>query len=147
MNAMTLPRGPRMPRALQSAAYALAPLPFLDAARRRYGDVFTIRAMGHVVTVLADTEAVSGVFNGDPAELYSGEANLALRPLIGTRNLLLLDGPEHLRRRKLLLPPFHGRRMEAYRSIMVHATQREVDRWRVGRPAGDRAGSRGRGIR
>ena len=32
-----------MPRASESASYALAPFAFLDGARRRYGDVFTIR--------------------------------------------------------------------------------------------------------
>jgi cytochrome P450 len=135
MTALTnLPRGPRLPPALQSAWYGLAPFSFFDAARRRYGDVFTVRAMGVVWTVLADPAAVREVFTGDPAVLYSGEANLALRPLIGTRNLLLLDGTEHLRRRKLLLPPFHGARMQAYRAIMEQATRRELDTWPAGRP-------------
>src|SRR4051794_9950875 len=131
---MDLPRGPRLPPALQSAWYGLAPLSFFDAARRRYGDVFTIRAMGVVWTVLADPAAVRELFTGDPAVLYSGEANLALRPFIGTRNVLLLDGREHLRRRKLLLPPFHGARMQAYCEIMTHATRRELALWPAGRP-------------
>jgi cytochrome P450 len=131
-----LPAGPRLPPAVQSAWYGLAPFSFFDAGRRRYGDVFTVRAMGLVWTVLADPAAVREVFTGDPAVLYSGEANLALRPLIGIRNVLLLDGPEHLRRRKLLLPPFHGERMQAYRAIMAQATRRELDAWPVGRPQG-----------
>ena len=78
------------------------------------------------------------MFTGDPDLLYSGVANLALRPLIGTRNVLLLDGPEHLRRRKLLLPPFHGERMQAYRSIMAEAARRELrgaGRWARPQPA------------
>ena len=136
MTVQQLPRGPWFPAALQSAWYGLAPLSFFDAARRRYGDVFTVRVMGMVWTVLAVPEAVRDVFTGDPAVLYSGEANLALRPLIGTRNLLLLDGSEHLHRRKLMLPPFHGERMQAYRAIMEQATRRELDAWPVGRPQG-----------
>jgi cytochrome P450 len=129
-----LPRGPRLPQALQSVWYGLAPLSFFDAARRRYGDVFTVRAMGVVWTVLADPAAVREVFTGDPDILYSGEANEALRPFIGTRNVLLLDGSEHLRRRKLLLPPFHGERMQACRAIMAQAARRELDAWPKGRP-------------
>ncbi|WP_037496552.1 cytochrome P450 [Solirubrobacter soli] len=125
-----------LPPTLQSAWYGLAPLSFFDAARRRYGDVFTVRVMGMTWTVLADPEAVRDVFNGDPAALFSGEANLPLRPLIGTRNLLLLDGAQHLRRRKLLLAPFHGARMQAYRPLVERAARRELDAWPVGRPQG-----------
>jgi cytochrome P450 len=131
---MTLPHGPRPPPPLQSAWYGLAPFSFFDAARRRYGPVFTVRAMGMTWIVLADPEAVRDVFNGDPAVLHSGEANLPLRPLIGTRNVLLLDGAEHLRRRKLLLPPFHGARLRTYGAIVEQATRRELDAWPVGRP-------------
>lgn len=49
------------------------------------------------------------VFGCGPEVLDSGAANLSLRPVLGTRNVLLLDGAEHLRRRKLVLPPFHRR--------------------------------------
>jgi cytochrome P450 family 135 len=130
----TLPPGPRLPAALQSAWYWFAPYSFLEGARRRYGDVFTIRAMGLVWTVLADPATVREVFTGDPAVLRSGEANTSLRPLIGVRNLLMLDGAEHLHRRKLLLPPFHGERLHAYREIIVQAARRELGTWRTGRP-------------
>src|SRR5213595_3313364 len=52
----------------------------------------------------------------------------------GDRSVLLLDGSEHLRQRRLLLPPFHGERMRAYEEIMRDATNRAIDRWPVGRP-------------
>jgi cytochrome P450 len=129
-----LPRGPRLPVAAQALWYGVDPQGFFEAARRRHGDVFTVRIPGATWVVLAAPAAIKEVFAGDPAVLFSGEANESLRPLIGRRNLLLLDGGEHLRRRRLLLPPFHGERMQTYRDLMARAADRELDRWPVGRP-------------
>lgn len=84
---------------------------------------------------MADPGAVKEVFAQGPEEVNSGEANLALRPLIGTRNVLMLDGTEHLRRRKLVLPPFHGERMRAYESTIRTMAAAEIERWPLGEPA------------
>jgi cytochrome P450 len=73
--------------------------------------------------VLASPEAVRDVFAHGPEELDSGVANYALRPMLGTRSVLLLDGTEHLRRRKLVPPPFHGERMRAYEGLIRDATR------------------------
>jgi cytochrome P450 family 135 len=43
--------------------------------------------------------------------------------------VLLLDGDEHLRQRRLMLPPFHGQRMRAYEDVMLEATDRAIDSW------------------
>jgi cytochrome P450 len=129
-----LPRGPRLPVAAQALWYGVDPQGFFAAARRRHGDTFTVRIPGATWVVLADPAAIREVFSGDPAVLWSGEANESLRPLIGRRNLLLLDGAEHLRRRRLVLPPFHGERMQTYRALMADAADRELDRWPPGRP-------------
>jgi cytochrome P450 len=54
---------------------------------------------------------------------------VVLEPALGTRSLLLLDGSEHLRQRKLMLPPFHGQRMRAYEEVMREAADRAIDSW------------------
>jgi len=128
-----LPNPVRLPRAVQTLWYGIEPYSFFDAGRRRHGDIFTVRIAGETWTMLADPDAVREVFTGDPDVLYSGEANRDLRAIVGTRNVLLMDGAEHLRRRKLLLPPFHGERMQAYREIVVAATERELAEWPTGR--------------
>jgi cytochrome P450 len=46
--------------------------------------------------------------------------------------VLTLDGDEHLRQRKLLLPPFHGKSVDRYREIIREAAQRDLDTWRAG---------------
>jgi cytochrome P450 len=48
---------------------------------------------------------------------------------MGPNSVLLLEGSEHLARRKLMLPPFHGERMRSYEAIMREATERVIDRW------------------
>ena len=60
------------------------------------------------------------------------EANAPLGPVLGERSVLLLDGAEHLRQRRLMLPPFHGERMREYEAVMQEATDRAIDSWPVG---------------
>jgi len=79
--------------------------------------------------VVAGPAGVRQVLTTDPSEFLSGEANLPLRPVIGTRNVLLLDGSEHLARRKLVLPPFHGERLQSYREVMAEVTRQHVATW------------------
>lgn len=91
--------------------------------------------IGETWTVLADPGAVKEVFAHGPAEMNSGEANLPLRPLIGTASVFLADGEEHLARRKLVLPPFHGDRMRAYEEMIRAAAQVEARSWPLDRAA------------
>jgi cytochrome P450 len=79
-------------------------------------------------------DLVRQVFTGDPDVMRAGEANDILRPLLGSRSVLLLDGPEHVRQRKLLMPPFHGERVMAWARTMQEVTARAVDTWRAGSP-------------
>ena len=77
---------------------------------------------------LSDPEAIKQVFTGDPRLLHAGEANTVLLPVLGEHSVLLLDEPAHMKERKLMLPPFHGKRMQAYGEVMAR-----------GRRGGDRA--------
>jgi cytochrome P450 family 135 len=130
-----LPPGPRWPVEVQTLAWVTRPKPFMRRARDRFGDVFTIslRSRENFV-MLSHPDAVKEVFTGDPEVFRAGEGNRVLLPLLGRHSVLLLDGREHMRHRKLLLPPFHGERMQRYREIIVEATEREIATWRPGRP-------------
>lgn len=131
----TLPPGPRMPRALQTLAWMTRPMPWMERLRGRYGDVFTVRiAQEGTWVFLAHPDAVRQVFTGDPAVLHAGEANRILRPWLGDNSVLLLDGPAHLQQRRLLLPPFHGERMQRYGELMTEVAEREVATWPMGQP-------------
>jgi cytochrome P450 len=84
--------------------------------------------------MLAHPDAVREVFTGDPAVMHAGKANLILRPLVGHASVLLLDGPQHMRERKLMLPPFHGSRMAGYRDMVAAIAREHIATWPRGAP-------------
>jgi cytochrome P450 len=128
------PPGPRS-RALTAARWLSRPVELLESCRRRYGDAFTLDFPGAGKNVmLSDPSTVKEVFSRDRrGNGVPRTRDLLLEPVLGPRSILLLEGAEHLRRRKLMLPPFHGERMRAYRETIEAVTEREVGRWPPGR--------------
>jgi cytochrome P450 len=129
-----LPPGPRMPRALQAVGWTQRPLPWLEKCRRRYGDIFTlrIRHYGDWV-ILSDPGDVKKVFTAGRA-VGVDTANPLLGPLLGPRSVMLLEEPEHMTRRKLMLPSFHGQAVQADAEMMAEVAGQEIARWPVGEP-------------
>jgi cytochrome P450 len=132
---MPLPPGPSLPALAQTALFVARPVEFLEYCHRRYGDCFTINTVifGREIEVV-HPDAIRQIFTGNPDVLRAGEANSILGPLLGPRSVLLLDGAEHVRQRKLLVPPFHGERMVAYAETMLEITDRVAATWPVGSP-------------
>jgi cytochrome P450 len=131
-----LPPGSRAPALAQGVSYARDPLGFLGKRQRRYGDIFSVNFpfFGRVVYV-ARPDLVKEVFTGPPAVFHAGEANATvLEPALGPNSVLTLDDEPHMRQRKLLLPPFHGERVERYGELIVEMTQREMESWPIGEP-------------
>jgi cytochrome P450 len=128
-----LPDGPSTPKTVQVARFLLQPTSYLDDCQRRYGDYFTLRLPNRTTVLSSDPAAVKTVFTADPEHLLAGRSNAILQPLLGDRSVLLLDGREHLRQRRLLLPPFHGERMQAYARTMREVADRGVATWPRGR--------------
>jgi cytochrome P450 len=123
-----------MPRALQAVGWTQRPLPFLERCQRRYGDTFTLRILhwGDWV-LLCDPDDVKKVFTAGNA-VGVDVANPLLGPILGSRSVMLLEEPEHMTRRKLMLPAFHGKSIEADAEMMAEVALREVGRWPVGEP-------------
>lgn len=115
------------------ARFGLAPLDTLRAWHRRYGSVFTVRFTGFGKGVyVGEPAAIRELFTGDQSDLLAGEANSFMEPVLGPKSVLVLDGSEHMRQRKLLLPPFQGSRVASFRSVIREAAEREIARWRPG---------------
>ncbi|MEA2200013.1 MAG: cytochrome family [Solirubrobacteraceae bacterium] len=130
---MALPPGPRAPAVVNTVRFARRPLGLLREWQGRYGDVFTVRMTGFGTGVyVADPDAIRELFTGDQSDLRAGEANSFMEPVLGAHSVLVLDGPEHLRQRKLLLPPFQGSRVAAFREVIRDVAEREVASWRPG---------------
>jgi cytochrome P450 len=123
-----------MPRAVQTLGWMARPLQFVERARARYGDVFTMHIGRDTFVVLADPADVKTVFTGDPAIYHAGEANVILLPFLGRKSVLLLDDAPHLSQRRLLLPPFHGEKMRTHVGLMREIAEREVATWPAGTP-------------
>lgn len=119
-----------MPRPLLLGRFVMQPTSFLVECERRYGEYFTLRLSDErTMVITSDPEAVKTVFTGDPEQMLAGKNNDILRPLLGDRSVLLLDGAAHMRQRRLMLPPFHGERMKAYGQTMRAVAERHIAAW------------------
>jgi len=129
-----LPPGPRAPAAVQTAKLIARPVSLFEGCRQRFGETFTLRVLraGEMVFI-SDPPSLKRLFGADRENTIAPGRNVVLAPVLGGRSLLLLEGDEHLRRRKLMLPPFHGERMRAYEDVMIEAAEREVASWPLGR--------------
>src|SRR6202022_871884 len=131
---MALPPGPRTPAIVNLLRFGRRPLDLLRQWQARYGDVFTVRMPGFGTGVnVVDPDAIRELFTGDQSDLRAGEANSFMEPILGRHSVLILDGSEHLRQRKLLLPPFQGSRGAAFREVIRDVAEREIAGWTPGR--------------
>jgi cytochrome P450 len=120
---------------LQTLAFIFGGVRFLEACRRRYGDAVTMRTVFDSKFVMVfDPALVKELFQGSNSQLHAGEANALLGPILGQRSVLLLDEDEHLRHRRLMLPSFHGKRLQVFADVMRDAADAEIDSWPVGEP-------------
>ncbi|HEV3172297.1 MAG TPA: cytochrome P450 [Actinocrinis sp.] len=133
MTTVTLPPGPTAPRFVQ-LVYALTHKQRgMPQMRERYGDAFTVNVpiFGHAL-VISDPAQVKQLFLAGPEVADNHSNNLGR--VLGPRSMFALYGDEHRRQRKLLIPPFHGRRLAAYERIVEEETVREMASWPEGRP-------------
>jgi cytochrome P450 family 135 len=108
----------------------------MDQCARRLGDTFTITfwPSGRKLVIVSDPMAVKTVFTAPPEVAPSAAGSSPIASIMGPSSVITLTGPEHLRQRKLLLPPFHGERMREYADVIVQATQRSMAEWPLGEP-------------
>ncbi len=120
---------------LQTARWLSRHISFMEENRRRYGPAFTLRFWGVAPLLFVwDPASAKALLSADSRHsLPSGRA-LLLEPVLGSRSLLLLEGREHLRRRKLMLPPLHGERMRTYEETIATVARESVERWPRGEP-------------
>ncbi len=124
------PPGPAEAPAIQTARWLLRPIAFMESNRRRFGDAFSVQFLGfeRPMVMVSDPEVVRALYTAHEHELPPGRS-IALLPVMGPGSVLLLEGSEHLARRKLMLPPFHGERMRSYEATVREVTEREIDSW------------------
>jgi cytochrome P450 family 135 len=129
-----LPPGPRLPRWAQTILFMRYWPRFVTACGRRYGKVFTIRAVTVPPMVyLADPAEIKKVFAGDPSVFHAGEANAMLAGMLGDTSVLVIDDDVHRDRRRLMLPPFHREAVAKQTEVMTQIAAANIATWPVGR--------------
>lgn len=128
---------PQIPlsKTAQTLRFLVRPVSFMDTWRNRLGETFhaSVHGPGELIFI-SDPESVKALFKADRVNTIAPGRNIVLGALLGPGSLLLQEGDEHLRRRRLMLPPFHGERMRAYEDVIAKATEDSIDSWPVGEP-------------
>jgi cytochrome P450 len=125
-----LPPAPPIPKALQGLAFLINREKAVATVGRRYGSEFTLN-----LPIFGEAVVIS-----DPAlvkELFTMNTDLIARAgtlgdVLGPGSTFSLDGTAHRQRRKLLVPPFHGKRMQGYEQIVEEEVLREIATWQEG---------------
>jgi len=125
-----LPRSPLW----QTLAWSFRPLAFMARGRAEIGDAFSVSFVGfeRPMVLISDPAAVKALYTERRNGLPPGRS-FQLEPVLGARSVLLLEGEEHIARRRLMLPPFHGERMRSYEGIVEDIVTTEIDSWPIGR--------------
>jgi hypothetical protein len=120
---------------LQTIGWWTRTVPFMERARARFGKRFTIRLLGGPPFVIhSEPDHLKEIFSAPPDVLHPGEGAGLLEPVVGSKSLILLDEAEHLEQRKLMLPAFHGEKMQRLSGLMADVAEREVASWPTDQP-------------
>ena len=140
-SATTLPPGPKLPGPVQTVWYTFAQPGFFAASRARYGLTWTLRLPSFPpLVVTRDRDAIGRLFTGDP--LVRRHGNDLLKSAFGERSVMLLEPAEHLNRRRIELPPFHGQAVRSYTDRIRQLITTELETWTPGRAVATRPPAR-----
>ena len=130
-----VPPGPRSHHLRQQLAWFRHPVQFLDECRSRYGPVFAARfGPDQRAVFVSDPSLVGAVVAGDPEQLRMGDSNGLFRPVVGSSSILLLDGEEHQRHRRMMLPALRRDHVEHFGELIQRAVDDRLESWPVGTP-------------
>lgn len=128
---MTQLPGPKAPALIQLLQWVAEPLTFMEKCAKQYGDAFQIK-LNYPMVLISHPKAIEEIFKTNPKQFDCGVGNQLLLPLLGERSLVMLDGTPHQRQRQLLMPPFHGERMQAYGELISEIAEQVASKWEVG---------------
>jgi cytochrome P450 family 110 len=112
----------------------LDPFGNLERLHKKYGEIFygAKSSLTPPYVIFSNPKAIEKVFTADPDIFEASQRTLPIKALIGDKSVVLLDGIEHRRHRKLIMPPFHGERLKSYSQTMVDVTKEVISSWQEG---------------
>jgi hypothetical protein len=84
--------------------------------------------------ILSDPADIKELLTASPEAIHPGEGARILEPIVGRNSVILLDEDAHLEQRKLMLPAFHGEKMQRLIGLMTELTEAEVGSWPLEQP-------------
>ncbi len=123
------------PGAIQLWQWITEPLEYLHNYDRQCGDIFAVNMSGPLdrAVLISNPQSMQEVLTNDTKQFSApGSSNQILKPFLGDRGIILLDGDEHRQRRQLLMPQFHGDKIRAYTDLICQVTRDLVQEWKVG---------------
>lgn len=130
-----LPPGPPLLTAAQTLLVWRWPFAFLSRCRARYGSSFTVDIASHPPLVfLSDPGDIRAMLAAPADVLHPGEGAGTIEPLVGDESFMLLEGEDHLRGRRAVLPAFRERAVGENPELVRELVAREVATWPLGVP-------------
>lgn len=108
------------------------PTDALLTLRDRYGPVVDLGWRPRRYTLALSPEANQHILTDAPADFRWREAFQLLVPVNGETALVVSDGDDHARRRRIVQPAFHRRRITTYAAVMTEEADRTLASWPVG---------------
>jgi cytochrome P450 family 110 len=134
-NCMTSLPTIRTPAPIQLWQWISNPLKYLHNYDQQCGDICAVTMSGSLnqAILVSNPQTIQQLLTNDPKQFAApGSINQILKPFLGARGVILLDGAEHRQRRQLLMPQFHGDKVRAYSELICAVTKDLVEKWSVG---------------
>lgn len=129
-----VPPGPELSPMAQALRWVGRPYEFMRECALQFGDVFTLQLGTHgKYVIVSRPDVIRAIFTADAETLRVGVGNAVLKPFLGPGSLLVLEGDQHLRERRLILPAFHNKVIAGYGAIIRDALLGATSDWSAGR--------------
>ena len=135
-----LPTGPDLPARQVAKLWIEQPVELWQACAAQYGDVFTIElgSLGKVV-LFSHPEAVRQIFQLPSSAYECQNYNEHYKIVMGANSLLVADGADHSRKRRLLMPALHRRTVEQHGDKIRQLARDTIASWPADRAFSPRA--------
>jgi cytochrome P450 family 110 len=110
---------------LQQIQWVADPVGYMETAARKYPDIFSssIIGFGNSIVFVNEPQAIQQILTNDRKQFSApGELNGILKPILGDASMMMIEGDRHKKRRQLVMPAFHGSRMQNYGQLIFEIT-------------------------
>lgn len=131
MSQYDMPDGPKGSAWLMTRKFLRTRNVWVPRWHEEFGNTFSLQIMPgpRRIAIFSDPADIKEIFAADPNQFYAGEGNVILKPVMGKHSVLVTDGDEHMRARKLLMPAFTGPSMRGYEPLVESIAKDHVDSW------------------